>query len=163
MAESVLGAERSAGVGGENVQARLRMIVLMSVVNQRGGFLVNTSNKTELTLGYGTLYGDLAGALSPLGDVTKPEVYELARWINAERNVIPPFVMERKPSAELRPDQVDPFDYDVVAPEVERLVLANRSNAAMRASEHKRRQAGVILKVSEKAFGSGRLMPIARK
>ena len=163
MAESVLGAERSAGVGGENVQARLRMIVLMSVVNQRGGFLVNTSNKTELTLGYGTLYGDLAGALSPLGDVTKPEVYELARWINAERNVIPSFVMERKPSAELRPDQVDPFDYDVVAPEVERLVLANRSNAAMRASEHKRRQAGVILKVSEKAFGGGRLMPIARK
>jgi len=161
--ESALGSERSEGVGGENIQARLRMIVLMSIVNQRGGFLINTSNKTELTLGYGTLYGDLAGTLSPLGDVTKPEVYALARWINVGRNVIPPFVMERRPSAELRPDQVDPFDYDVVAPEMGRLVLANQSNAAMRASEHKRWQAGVILKVSEKSLGRGRMMPITRK
>ena len=162
-AESALGPERSGGVGGENIQARLRMIVLMSVVNQRGGFLLNTSNKTELTLGYGTLYGDLAGTLSPLGDVTKPGVYALANWINVGRNVIPPFVVERKPSAELRPDQVDPFDYDAIAPELEKLVLGNQSNAMMRASEHKRWQAGVILKVSEKSFGGGRMMPITRK
>ena len=166
--ESALGSERSEGVGGENIQARLRMIILMSFVNQRGGFLINTSNKTELTLGYGTLYGDLAGTLSPLGDVTKPEVYALARWINSDgrkrkAEVIPQFVMERKPSAELREGQVDPFDYDAVAPEVEKLVLANQSNGAMRASEHKRWQAGVILKVSEKSFGRGRMMPITRK
>jgi NAD+ synthetase len=168
-AESILGGERSGGVGGENIQARLRMIVLMSYVNQRGGFLLNTSNKTELTLGYGTLYGDLAGTLSPLGDVTKPEVYALAKWINSEsrrqkaEDIIPSFVMERKPSAELREGQVDPFDYEVVAPEVEKLVLADQSNAMMRASEHKRWQAGVILKVSERAFGPGRMMPITRK
>ena len=162
-AEAVLGPERSGGVGGENIQARLRMIILMSVVNRRGGFLLNTSNKTEMTLGYGTLYGDLAGTLSPLGDVTKPGVYALANWINEERRVIPQFVMERMPSAELREGQVDPFDYDAVSPEMEKLVLANQSNALMRASEHKRRQAGVILKVSEKSFGGGRMMPITRK
>jgi NAD+ synthase (glutamine-hydrolysing) len=168
--ESALGPERSEGVGGENIQARLRMIVLMSIVNQRGGFLLNTSNKAELTLGYGTSYGDLAGTLSPLGDVTKPEVYALARWINSEfriqnseSGVIPNFVLERMPSAELKPDQVDPFDYGVVSPELEKLVLANQSNAMMRASEHKRWQAGVILKVSEKSFGRGRMMPITRK
>jgi len=161
--ESALGSERSEGVGGENIQARLRMIILMSVVNQRGGFLLNTSNKTEMTLGYGTLYGDLAGTLSPLGDVTKPGVYALANWINEERRVIPQFVMERMPSAELREGQVDPFDYDAVSPEMEKLVLANQSNALMRASEHKRRQAGVVLKVSEKSFGGGRMMPITRK
>jgi NAD+ synthase (glutamine-hydrolysing) len=167
-AEQVLGAERSAGVGGENIQARLRMIVLMSFVNQRGGFLINTSNKTELTLGYGTLYGDLAGTISPLGDLTKVEVYEVARWVNSEwkvesGGVIPDFVMTRKPSAELRADQVDPFDYERISPEVESLVQKNQSNAAMRTSEHKRWQAGVILKVSEKSFGRGRLMPITRK
>jgi NAD+ synthase (glutamine-hydrolysing) len=169
-AESTLGPERNEGVGGENIQARLRMIILMSIVNQRGGFLLNTSNKTELTLGYGTLYGDLAGTLSPLGDVTKPEVYALAHWINLDFRIqnpeflgIPSFVMERKPSAELRNEQVDPFDYEVVSPEVEKLVLSNQSNAMMRASEHKRWQAGVILKVSGKSFGRGRMMPITRK
>lgn len=168
-AEQVLGVERSGGgTGGENIQARLRMIILMSFVNQRGGFLINTSNKTELTLGYGTLYGDLAGTISPLGDLTKPEVYALARWINGKwkvesGGVIPEFVMNRKPSAELRADQVDPFDYEKISPEVESLVRMNQSNAAMRTSEHKRWQAGVILKVSEKSFGRGRMMPITRR
>lgn len=162
-AEQTLGAKRSGGVAGENVQARLRMIILMSFVNQRGGFLINTSNKTELTLGYGTLYGDLAGTISPLGDLTKPEVYALARWINGTRNFIPQFVMNRKPSAELRAEQVDPFDYEKISPEVEALVRKNQSNAAMRTSEHKRWQAGVILKVSDKSLGRGRLMPITRK
>jgi NAD+ synthase (glutamine-hydrolysing) len=166
-AEQVLGAERSAGVGGENIQARLRMIILMSFVNQRGGFLINTSNKTELTLGYGTLYGDMAGAIGPLGDLTKPEVYALAKWINSksgmQKAVIPQFVMERKPSAELKANQVDPFDYERISPEVESLVQKNQSNAAMRMSEHKRWQAGVILKVSGKSFGRGRLMPITRR
>lgn len=162
-AEQTVGAERSVGVTGENIQARLRMVILMSFVNQRGGFLINTSNKTELTLGYGTLYGDLAGTISPLGDLTKLEVYALARWINGVRNSIPQFVMNRKPSAELRADQEDPFDYEKISPEVEALVRNNQSNAAMRTSEHKRWQAGVILKVSEKSCGRGRLMPITRK
>jgi NAD+ synthase (glutamine-hydrolysing) len=162
-AEQVLGLERSGNVSGENVQARLRMIVLMSFVNKHGGFLVNTSNKTELTVGYSTLYGDMAGAISPLGDLTKPEVYALAKWINVGRDVIPPFVMTRKPSAELKANQVDPFDYEKISPELEQLVRANQSNAAMRASEHKRWQMGLVLKVSEKSFGRGRMMPITRR
>ncbi len=162
--EQALGDVLLAGSAAENVQARLRMLILMSYVNKYGGFLVNTSNKTELTLGYGTLYGDLAGAISPLGDLTKPEVYALASHINSvEPGAIPPYVLERPPSAELKPDQVDPFDYEKLAPELEELVLAGRSNAAMRRSEHKRQQFGIILKVSEVAFGSGRLVPMARK
>jgi NAD+ synthase (glutamine-hydrolysing) len=162
-AESTLGKLLEGGSTAENVQARLRMIVLMSYVNRYGGFLVNTSNKTELTLGYSTLYGDMAGTISPLGDVTKPEVYALARWINVGRDVIPPFVMERRPSAELKEDQVDPFEYDKISPELERLVMANQSNAAMRQSEHKRWQMGLVLKVSAKSFGRGRMIPITRR
>ncbi|MCC7118166.1 MAG: NAD(+) synthase [Anaerolineales bacterium] len=169
-AEQALGPERSGGVAGENIQARLRMIVLMSFVNQRGGFLINTSNKTELALGYSTLYGDMAGAISPLGDLTKVEVVTLGRWINSGlkvgklqvEGVIPKFVMERKPSAELRANQVDPFDYEKISSEVEALVRNNQSNPAMRTSEHKRWQMGLVLKVSEKSFGRGRLMPITR-
>jgi len=162
-AEQVIGPERSEGVGGENIQARLRMIVLMSFVNQQKGFLINTSNKTELALGYSTLYGDMAGTISPLGDLTKPEVYSLARWMNVTRNFIPTYVMTRPPSAELRANQVDPFDYDAIAPEIEKLVRANQGNAAMRNAEHKRWQMGLVLKVSEKSFGRGRMMPITRK
>jgi len=178
-AEVTLGKLLEGGSTAENMQARLRMMILMSYVNHHGGFLVNTSNKTELTLGYSTLYGDMAGAISPLGDLTKPEVYALARWINGkdegrrmkdergkmkeERGVIPQFVMERKPSAELRENQVDPFDYEKISPEMEALVRNNQGNAAMRASEHKRWQMGLVLKVSDKSFGRGRLMPITRK
>ena len=168
VAEQALGAERSAGVSGENIQARLRMVILMSYVNSGGGFLINTSNKTELTLGYSTLYGDMAGAISPLGDVTKMEVIALARWINGGvegrgSKVIPEFVMTRAPSAELREGQVDPFDYEVVSPQAEAMVLADESNGMMRASEHKRWQMGVVLKVSNRAFGRGRMVPITRK
>jgi NAD+ synthase (glutamine-hydrolysing) len=153
----------SADTAAENVQARLRMLILMTFVNRYGGMLLNTSNKTELALGYGTLYGDLAGTLSPIGDLTKPQVYNLAHWIQATRNIIPDFILERPPSAELKPDQVDPFDYPKVAPALDRLVRANRSNAALRRSEHKRRHHGIILKVSEKAFGTGRLIPVTRR
>jgi NAD+ synthase (glutamine-hydrolysing) len=135
----------------------------MSFVNRYGGMLLNTSNKTELALGYATLYGDMAGTLCPLADVTKPEVYALAHWLNTQREVIPAYILTRPPSAELRPDQVDPFDYPIVAPEVERLVQSHRSNPALRRSEHKRWQMGVILKVSEQAFGTGRLIPITRR
>jgi NAD+ synthase (glutamine-hydrolysing) len=162
-AEQVLGPERNGGIGGENIQARLRMIILMSYVNQFGGFLINTSNKTELALGYSTLYGDMSGTIGPLGDLTKPEVYALARFINTSREVIPSYVMTRPPSAELKPDQVDPFDYDALSPELEKLVIANQSNAKMRGSEHKRWQMGLVLKVSAKSFGRGRMMPITRK
>ncbi len=165
-AEALVGAE--GGTTMENVQARLRMILLMARVNREGGMLLNTSNKTELALGYGTLYGDLAGALSPIGDLGKHTVYALARHMGG----IPAFILDRPPSAELRPEQVDPFDYARVGPEVDSGLAraAGLPGEAMeaglarmvRASEHKRRQAGVVLKVSDAAFGSGRMMPVAR-
>jgi NAD+ synthase (glutamine-hydrolysing) len=138
-------------------------MILMGFVNHHGGMLLNASNKTELALGYATLYGDMAGGLCPLGDVTKTQVYDLAQWIDANRAAIPRFILERPPSAELKPGQVDPFDYARVAPAMERLVQHNQSDMALRRSEHKRWQMGVILKVSEKAFGTGRLIPITRR
>ncbi len=162
-AESTLGDLLAAGTTAENAQARLRAMILMSFVNRYGGMLLNTSNKTELALGYATLYGDMAGALCPIADVTKPQVVALAHWINATQQVIPAFTLERPPSAELRPNQVDPFDYPKVAPAMEQLVRQHGSNPALRRSEHKRWQMGVVLKVSEKAFGTGRLMPITRR
>ena len=162
-AETLLGDvldETTAGrLADENLQARLRMVVLMAHVNRHRGFLLNTSNKTEISLGYGTLYGDLAGSLAPVADLTKLDVQALARHLGG----IPSFVLERPPTAELSPGQVDPFDYAVEAPRLEALVQGHRSDAALRRSEHKRRQFGVILKVSETAFGSGRLLPLARR
>ena len=163
-AEATLGTLLDGGTTAENIQARLRGMILMSYVNRYGGMLLNTSNKTELALGYATLYGDMAGTLCPIADVTKPEVVALARWLNSTRpQLIPPFIIERPPSAELRPDQIDPFNYDKVAPAMENLVQSHRSNSALRRSEHKRWQMGVILKVSETAFGTGRFIPITRR
>ena len=161
----------------ENVQARLRAMILMAHVNRRGGVLLNTSNKTELSLGYSTLYGDMSGALGVIADLTKPEVYALARHVNAAagRSSIPPFILDRPPSAELRPDQVDPFDYPHVSPLVESLVQGMPAPALtpaaalapyrqmLRTSEHKRWQFGIVLKVSERAFGTGRMVPVTRR
>lgn len=163
----------------ENVQARLRAMLLMAHVNRRGGALLNTSNKTELSLGYSTLYGDMSGALGVIADLTKPEVYALARHVNATagRAIIPPFILERPPSAELRPDQVDPFDYPHVSPLVESLVQGATPTPTapapaaelapyrqmLRTSEHKRWQFGIVLKVSERAFGTGRMVPVTRR
>lgn len=160
-----------ARVADENLQARLRALVLNAHVNRHGGLLLNTSNKTELSLGYGTLYGDLAGTLSVIGDLTKPQVYAVARWYAAERGLIPAFILERAPSAELSPGQLDPFDYPVVAPLLEGLVQGTVETEApeleawkrrLRLSEHKRFQHGIILKVSERAFGTGRMVPVTR-
>jgi NAD+ synthetase len=108
-AEETLGDLLGEGTTAENVQARLRAMILMSFVNRYGGLLLNTSNKTELTLGYATIYGDMAGTLCPIADVPKPEVVALARWLNSDRNVIPAFTLERPPTAELQPHQVDPL------------------------------------------------------
>ena len=169
-ARAALPEDLQGGTVDENLQARLRMLVLTAWVNRHGGLLLNTSNKTELSLGYGTLYGDMGGTLSVLGDVTKPEVYAMARWVSAHRVPIPPFILDRPPSAELRPDQVDPFDYPTLAPAVEALVQghppetgAARFDRLLHAAEHKRWQHGVILKVSDRAFGTGRMMPITRR
>ena len=163
-AENALSDLLAHGTAAENVQARLRALVLMTYVNRYGGMLLNTSNKTELALGYGTLYGDMAGTLCPIADLTKPEIYALAAWIQETYDkVIPQFIIERPPTAELKPDQIDPFDYPKISPVVERLIQENRSNAAIRRSEHKRWHMGVVLKVSEKAFGTGRMIPITRR
>ena len=157
--DTVLDQTPDGRLADENLQARLRMIVLMAHVNRHRGFLLNTSNKTEISLGYGTLYGDLAGALAPIADLTKLDVGGLARHLGG----IPSFVLERPPTAELSPGQVDPFDYAVEAPRLEALVQSHHSDAALRRSEHKRGQFGVVLKVSKTAFGSGRLIPITRR
>jgi NAD+ synthase (glutamine-hydrolysing) len=161
--EKTLGDMLEVGTTGENVQPRLRAMIMMSYVNRFGGVFLNSSNKTEISLGYSTIYGDTAGTLCPIADLTKPEVYALANWIQAERGIIPSFILDRPPTAELKPNQVDPFDYPTVAPELERLVKENRSNLALRNSEHKRWQMGVVLKVNQKAFGTGRMIPITRK
>ncbi|MBK9968173.1 MAG: NAD(+) synthase [Holophagales bacterium] len=154
----------------ENLQARLRMTILAAFVNRHGGLLLNASNKTELALGYGTLWGDLAGLLAPIGDLPKTDVCRLSRWVALTRGTIPPYVLERAPTAELSAGQVDPFDYDDVAPRVE-VIVANRAGAfaaseplraAIRRAEGKRVVHGIVLKVSEWAFGSGRLVPVTR-
>lgn len=171
VAETTLAAHLPRGLAGkaaENVQARLRGLVLMAYVNQVGGVLLNTSNKTELSLGYGTLYGDLAGGLSPIGDLTKPEVYAHCRRFYAD--VIPAGILSRPPTAELRPGQVDPFDYPRVAPRVEALVQGRVPDGTpvelaewrrrLHAGEFKRRQAPPVLKLSQRAFGRGWRVPL---
>lgn len=170
------------GVAEENLQARIRGTLLMAVANKRGALLLTTGNKTEVALGYATLYGDMAGALAPIGDVSKSDVYRLARHVNERegREVIPQVVLEKTPSAELRPGQVDPFDYEVVSPLVDELVL-NRAtdkelaskgyDAALIAhirgllvkAEYKRRQAAPTIRVTGKAFGVGRRYPIVNR
>jgi NAD+ synthase (glutamine-hydrolysing) len=181
--EAVLG-ETLGGAGGEvaheNVQARLRGLMLMAVSNRESRLLLTTGNKTELALGYCTLYGDMSGGLAPINDVSKLEVYELGRRANrrAGREVIPESVFRAAPSPELAADQSEPFDYAVVAPLVDQIVEARRPRVELIAAgypaatvddclariaraEYKRRQAPPGIKVTGKAFGIGRRIPIA--
>ncbi|MCS6992124.1 MAG: NAD+ synthase [Chitinophagales bacterium] len=164
----------------ENLQARLRCLLLMAYANKHGYILLNTSNKSELATGYGTLYGDLAGGLSVLGDVYKTQVYQLARWINRNGECIPWTIVQRAPTAELKPGQLDTDSlppYDVLDHILEQHIehrkgrldlinkgydpaLVNRVLDMVSRSEFKRRQAPPVLRVSAKAFGSGRRMPI---
>ncbi len=166
----------------ENVQSRIRGTILMAIANQQNALLLNTGNKTELALGYCTLYGDMCGALAVISDVNKMDVYTLARYVNenAGREIIPQRVFERPPSAELKQDQVDPFNYQVVTPLVDHIVNDNKSRsklirmgydqklvddtlARIHRYEFKRAQAAPGLKVTRKAFGSGRRFPIVNK
>jgi len=165
----------------ENLQARERGKILMEISNDQNRLLLATGNKTEYALGYSTLYGDMCGALAPIGDLNKAEVYAVSRWVNSRfGNPIPQRVIAKKPSAELAPGQVDPFDYDVVSPLVDALVeeqvsleeLVQRgfSEGEVRRcakllfmSEHKRWQAAPALRVSRRAFGRGRQMPLVSK
>jgi NAD+ synthase (glutamine-hydrolysing) len=167
----------------ENIQSRSRGILLMAISNKFGYILLNTSNKSELAVGYGTLYGDMAGGLSVIGDVYKTQVYDLARFINKNSEVIPNNIITKAPSAELRPDQKDTDslpEYDILDTILshyieERLgpheiiakgfdeALVRRILRMVNMNEYKRHQTPPILRVTNKAFGSGRRMPIVGK
>ncbi len=167
----------------ENIQARLRGVMLMAISNKLGSLLLTTGNKSEMAVGYCTLYGDMCGGLAVISDLPKTLVYRLARWINRERVVIPESSITKPPSAELRPNQTDQDSlppYDVLDAILEAYVVGGRSSeeimgmgfdaaAVQRVlrlidlSEYKRRQAAPGLKVTTKAFGVGRRIPIAQR
>jgi NAD+ synthase (glutamine-hydrolysing) len=175
------GLERN--IAEENIQARVRAILLMAVSNKIGCILLNTSNKSEAAVGYGTLYGDMAGGLSVIGDVYKTDVYKLARYINAEKEIIPENIITKPPSAELRPDQFDTDslpEYSVLDSilyqYIELLKPASRiikdgadKDTVLRVirlidfNEYKRYQAPPVLRISSKAFGAGRRMPLVAR
>jgi NAD+ synthase (glutamine-hydrolysing) len=170
-------------IAEENIQARSRAMLLMALSNKFGNILLNTSNKSEMAVGYGTLYGDMCGGLSVIGDLYKTEVFELARYINKHEELIPENIITKPPSAELRPDQFDtdslpPYeDLDTILHEYieERMgpkeiiaegydeALVRRILRLVNLNEFKRHQAAPVLRVSPKAFGMGRRMPIVAK
>lgn len=167
----------------ENIQARSRGIVLMAMSNKFGYILLNTSNKSECAVGYGTLYGDMCGAIGVIGDVYKTQIYELARYINKDREFIPENTIVKPPSAELRPGQKDSDslpDYDTLDAVLYQFIelkkgakaiiamgydeaLVRRVIKMVNGAEFKRYQAPPILRVSPKAFGMGRRMPLEGK
>ena len=167
----------------ENIQARIRGLLLMAVSNKFGNILLNTSNKSEIAVGYGTLYGDMNGGLSVLGDVYKTDVYQLANFINSTEEIIPINTIQKPPSAELHPDQKDSDslpDYDVLHSVLFRFIEQQKSIEAIindgfdqeivkkvirmvNFNEYKRFQTPPILRISSKAFGIGRKMPIVAK
>jgi NAD+ synthase (glutamine-hydrolysing) len=168
----------------ENIQSRIRGALLMAMSNKTGALVLTTGNKSEMSVGYCTLYGDMVGALAVIGDVVKTRVYDLCRYINREREIIPAAILEKPPSAELRPGQKDIDSlppYEVLDPILEAYVERYETPEAIAAqhgfdlelvrsvvklverSEYKRQQAAPVLKVTEKAFGMGRRFPIAVK
>ncbi len=163
------------GIVHENLQSRLRGMFLMAHSNLAGSLLLACSNKSELAAGYATLYGDLCGGVLPIGDLTKQEVIKLSLHYNRERVLIPKFIIDRPPSAELRPNQKDEDSlpaYDKLDASVKDLVQDNKSMKnptdkwlmqALFKSEFKRWQAAPILKVSKHSFGRGRRWPVAHK
>lgn len=172
-----------SGITEENIQARTRGILLMAISNKFGNILLNTTNKSECAVGYGTLYGDMNGGLSILGDVYKTDIFRMARWINREREIIPINTIIKPPSAELRPDQKDTdslseydtldqilFNYielnhspeEIIAKGFERETVL-RTVRMVNSNEYKRFQAPPILRISSKAFGFGRRMPLVAK
>jgi len=177
-------ASRSADVAEENIQARIRGNYLMAISNKFGSMVLSTGNKSELAVGYCTLYGDMAGGLAVISDVPKLMVYELARWINRERELIPRSSIEKVPSAELRPNQKDedslpPYDVldrilkayieDLHSPQEIAdhygfdLQLVRDIALHVDRTEYKRKQAAPGLKITSRAFGFGRPFPIAQR
>jgi NAD+ synthase (glutamine-hydrolysing) len=170
------------GLAEENIQARIRGNLLMAYSNKYASLVLTTGNKSELGVGYCTLYGDMAGSLAVIGDLFKTEVYELCRYINRKGEVIPETILTKAPSAELRPDQKDQDslpDYEILDEILKQYLIKGYTARELVAggmdpelvqqviglvarSEYKRRQAPPVLKVSPKAFGTGRRVPIAR-
>ena len=174
---------KTGGLTEENLQSRLRGVILMAISNDTGRLLLTTGNKSELAVGYCTLYGDMCGALAVIADVPKTMVYRVARWVNREREIIPKSSIEKAPSAELRPNQTDQDSlppYEELDRILESYVVNDGSIRAMAKkgiskktaqeivrkidlSEYKRRQAAPGIKITTKAFGVGRRMPIAQR
>lgn len=170
-------------IAEENLQARIRGMMLMGFSNKFGNILLNTTNKSEMAVGYGTLYGDLCGGLSVLGDVYKTEVFEMGHYINSDEEIIPHSILTKPPSAELRPDQRDVDSlppYDVLDRILYEYIEKRRDPQdildmgfdektvrkvlrLVNTNEFKRHQSAPVLRVSEKAFGMGRRMPIVGK
>jgi NAD+ synthase (glutamine-hydrolysing) len=172
------------GLAEENLQSRIRGTLLMALSNKFGALVLTTGNKSEMSVGYCTLYGDMVGALAVIGDVMKTRVYALSRYANREREVIPRETMQKAPSAELRPEQKDTDSlppYEVLDPILEAYVerycsaeqiaedqgvdvaLVRSVIQLVERSEYKRQQAAPVLKVTRKSFGPGRRFPIAVK
>jgi NAD+ synthetase len=168
----------------ENIQSRIRGGLLMALSNKFNALVLTTGNKSEMAVGYCTLYGDMVGALAVIGDLVKTRVYSVCRWLNREREIIPYAILDKPPSAELRPDQKDTDSlppYDVLDPIVEAYVeryetperiveqhgfplpLVQQVVRLIERSEYKRQQAAPVLKVTAKSFGMGRRFPIAVK
>lgn len=166
----------------ENIQSRIRGALLMAISNKFSALVLTTGNKSEMAVGYCTLYGDMVGALAVIGDLVKTRVYAVCHWLNRERERIPAAILEKPPSAELRPDQKDTDSlppYEVLDPIVEAYVeryetpediaekfgfdlgLVQRFVRLIERSEYKRQQAAPVLKVTAKSFGMGRRFPIA--
>jgi NAD+ synthase (glutamine-hydrolysing) len=173
-----------AGLAEENLQARIRGNLLMALSNKFGSLVLTTGNKSEMAVGYCTLYGDMVGALAVIGDLIKTRVYAICRWLNREREIIPLPIIEKPPSAELRPGQKDTDSlppYEVLDPILEAYVeryetpecIAQKNGFSLELvqqvvrlverSEYKRQQAAPVLKVTSKSFGMGRRFPIAVK
>jgi NAD+ synthase (glutamine-hydrolysing) len=188
--ESYLAALRTAFTGcdqdvtEENIQSRIRGSIMMALSNKRGALVLSTGNKSELGVGYCTLYGDMVGGLAVISDVPKTMVYRLSRWVNRDRVRIPQATIDKPPSAELRPGQKDtdylpPYeildailedyveDYktaeEIAAARGFDLTLVKKIVRMIERSEYKRQQAAPGLKITEKAFGMGRRFPIAQK
>ncbi len=174
-------ANTEFGLAEENIQSRIRGTLLMAISNKFGYLLLSTGNKSEMAVGYCTLYGDMNGGLAVIADVPKTRVYSLCRWLNRNGEIIPQNVLNKPPSAELRPNQVDQDSlpaYDVLDDILQRLIQNHQSPAQIVASGHdravvdkvvqmvaraefKRRQAPPGLKITDRAFGTGWRMPIA--
>jgi NAD+ synthase (glutamine-hydrolysing) len=172
-----------SGIAEENIQARARGIFLMALSNKFGHILLNTTNKSECAVGYGTLYGDMNGGLAVLGDVYKTDVFQMARFMNARGEIIPENTIVKPPSAELRPDQKDSDslpEYEILDEILFSFIELNQSPAEIEnkgfdpevvkkvirmvnINEYKRFQTPPILRVSSKAFGFGRKMPLVAR